>query len=137
MNGDIGWKTSGSLAMGQASKPGRGQRVNQDAVAQYIPRDPVLAARSPRQGARMLVETARRRGGQDDASAIVVALGRPARQPRPVMPAPSVAPRPRYGAAAGAVALNAPAQQMLLLALGLGVAGVTVLLGMMLLAAGG
>lgn len=93
-----------------------------------------LAARSPRQAAQALVGTARRRGGQDDASAIVVSLAWPAWQPRPVMPAPGVAPQWRYGATAGAVALNTPAQQMLLLALGLGVAGVVVLLAMMALA---
>ena len=96
-----------------------------------------LAGRSPRQAARTLVGTAWRRGGQDDASAIVVSLGRQAWQPRPVVSAPGVAPRPYYGATGGAVALNAPAQQMLLLALGLGAAGVVMLLGMMLLAAGG
>ena len=96
-----------------------------------------LAARSPRQAARTMVGTARRRGGQDDASVIVVSLGRPAWQPRPVMLAPGVAPQRRYGATAGAVALTTPAQQAFLLALGLGATGVIMLLGMMLLAAGG
>lgn len=92
-----------------------------------------LAARSPRQAARALVGTARQRGGQDDASAIVVSLGRPAWQPRPAMRAHGIAPQQGYGATAGAVALTTPAQQMLLLALGLGAAGVVILLGMMAL----
>ena len=54
-----------------------------------------------------------------------------------MIPTPGIIPQRLYGATARAVALNTPAQQMLLLALGLGAAGVVVLLGMMLLAAGG
>jgi protein phosphatase len=96
-----------------------------------------LAARSPRQAAQALVGTARRRGGRDDASVIVVSLGLPVWQPRPIAPPPRVAPRRHYGATARVVAMRAPAQQMLLLALGLGAAAVVMLFGMMLLAAGG
>jgi len=95
-----------------------------------------LAGRPPRQAARALVGAARRRGGRDDASAIVVALGRLAWQPRPAMRASALPPRRYYGVGAGAVALSTPAQQMLLLAVGLGAAVVVVLLGMMLLAGG-
>jgi hypothetical protein len=78
----------------------------------------------------------RQRGGQDDASAVVVALGRPVCHPRPVMPAPDIALRPRHSATAEAIALTTRAQQMFLLALGLGAAGLVVLLGMILLAGG-
>lgn len=93
-----------------------------------------LAACSPRQAAQALVGTARRRGGQDDASTIVVSLGQPTWRPRSVITAPGGAPQWRYGRNARAVALRTPAQQMFFLALGLGVAWLTVLLGMMALA---
>ena len=91
-----------------------------------------LAGRSPRQAAQALVGMARRRGGQDDVSTVVVSLGRPAWRLRPV----SRVPQQRYGALAGATTLHAPAWQVFLLALGLGAAGLVVLLSM-ILATGG
>jgi serine/threonine protein phosphatase PrpC len=78
-----------------------------------------LAARAPGRAAKALVETARRRGGRDDASAIVVRLDGARRRGRSMNRARYVAPQPRRVPAA---ARHRSAQGVLFLALSLAAA---------------
>jgi serine/threonine protein phosphatase PrpC len=93
-----------------------------------------LGSRSPRDAARAMVATVRRRGGKDDASAIVVALGRPARQPRPVARIHAQQWRHRTAAASS---LSVETVQLLLISGSIVVAGLATIAWMMLLTSGG
>jgi protein phosphatase len=84
-----------------------------------------LAARSPGRAAKAVVETARRRGGRDDASAIVVALDGRRQRRQSVTRARHFAPRPRR---------VQTGEHALLLLLGLAAAGMMLMAGVMALA---
>lgn len=121
-----------------AYSPGDRLVLCSDGVGEFVTVQEIgwLAARSPRQAARALVQIARQRGGRDDASALVVSLGQPARGSPLGAPLPTPVSRQRYAAAAGATALGTPAQQTFLLVFGLILAGMLILLGMIALAGG-
>jgi len=93
-----------------------------------------LASLPPQRAARALVATARQRGGRDDASAIVVWLGRPAERRRPSIPATPAARGQRYrgNAVPGALSLRSPSLPILPLALALGMAWMITLIAMLM-----
>ncbi len=94
-----------------------------------------LASGALPEAARALVESARRRGGRDDASAIVVLLGRPVRERRPaVFAAPGSDRYPHSGGAVpGAPPSRPPVQAVWPFALVLGAAWMMVFIAMLAL----
>lgn len=107
--------------------------VSDQMASQEISR---LTTQSPRRAARVLVRMARRRGGIDDTSAIVVALGSPAGRQPPAAPVPGPTPRWRHGAV-GSSTLSTETSQWLFVTVSIAAAGLAILAGMMLLAQGG
>ena len=86
----------------------------------------LLAMRPPRQAARGLVRLARRRGGTDDASAIVVTLGQLQRRMNVIQPVPGAA----LCSTPQAQVIGTASQRAFLLTLGLGMTGVVAVLAL-------
>lgn len=115
-----------------ACRPGDRLVLCSDGVSDLLAPHEVgwLACHPPQKAARALVEAARQRGGRDDASAIVVLLGRPAQEYRPAVPVvPSVSRQPYFGGNVAQVfPIRQPGQSLFPFAFILGVSWVITLI---------